>query len=72
MEVPAMTTQICREEVRRAYLLNHLKYGTEGLTAYEILKVATRGGAEVLGRNDCGKTYGRKGSGYCTFRFKWN
>lgn len=43
------------EEVRRAYLLNHLKYGTEGLTAYEILKVATRGGADVLGRNDTGR-----------------
>jgi cytosine/adenosine deaminase-related metal-dependent hydrolase len=43
------------EEVRRAYLLNHLKYGTEGLTAYEILKVATRGGADVLGRPDTGR-----------------
>lgn len=43
------------EEVRRAYLLNHLKYGTDGLTAYEILRVATRGGAEVLGRNDTGR-----------------
>ena len=42
------------EEVRRAYLLNHLKYGTDGLNAYEILKVATRGGAEVLGRDDIG------------------
>ncbi len=42
------------EEVRRAYLLNHLKYGTEGLTAYNILKIATRGGAEVLGRTDTG------------------
>jgi cytosine/adenosine deaminase-related metal-dependent hydrolase len=42
------------EEVRRAYLLNHLKYGTAGLTAYEILRVATRGGAEVLGRKDTG------------------
>lgn len=42
------------EEVRRAYLLNHLKYGTDGLNAYEILKVATRGGAEVLGRDDTG------------------
>lgn len=42
------------EEVRRAYLLNHLKYGTEGLNAYNILKVATRGGAEVLGRTDTG------------------
>jgi len=42
------------EEIRRAYLLNHLKYGSDGLTAYEILRVATRGGAEVLGRNDTG------------------
>ncbi|MCY6369211.1 8-oxoguanine deaminase [Clostridium ganghwense] len=42
------------EEVRRAYLLNHLKYGTDGLNAYEMLKVATRGGAEVLGRDDIG------------------
>jgi 8-oxoguanine deaminase len=43
------------EEVRRAYLLNHLKYGTDGLNAYEILKVATRGGADVLGRQDTGR-----------------
>ena len=43
------------EEVRRAYLLNHLKYGTLGLNAYDILKVATRGGADVLGRNDIGR-----------------
>ena len=43
------------EEVRRAYLLNHLKYGTSGLSAYDMLKVATRGGAEVLGRTDTGR-----------------
>ena len=42
------------EEVRRMYLLNHLKYGTQGLTAYDCLRVATRGGAEVLVRNDVG------------------
>lgn len=42
------------EEVRRTYLLNHLKYGTEGLNAYQVLKAATRGGAEVLGRDDIG------------------
>ncbi|EQB88226.1 cytosine/adenosine deaminase-related metal-dependent hydrolase [Clostridium punense] len=42
------------EEVRRTYLLNHLKYGDKGLTAYETLKMATRGGAEVLGRKDIG------------------
>jgi len=42
------------EEVRRAYLLNHLKYGDKGMTAYQTLKTATRGGAEVLGRYDTG------------------
>lgn len=42
------------EEIRRAYLLNHLKYGTKSLNAYEILRMATRGGAEVLGRSDVG------------------
>lgn len=43
------------EEVRRTYLLNHLKYGNTGLSAYEVLKMATKGGAEVLGRNDIGR-----------------
>lgn len=42
------------EEIRRAYLLNHLKYGDKGLSAYDILKMATKGGAEVLGRKDIG------------------
>lgn len=42
------------EEVRRAYLLNHLKYSDKGLSAYEILKLATKGGARVLGRTDIG------------------
>lgn len=42
------------EEIRRAYLLNHLKYGDDGMTSYQILKTATKGGAEVLGRNDIG------------------
>lgn len=43
------------EEVRRAYLLNHLKYADKGLDAYKILKMATVGGATVLGRYDIGK-----------------
>ncbi len=42
------------EEVRRAYLLNHLKYQDKGLSAYETLKMATKGGARVLGRYDIG------------------
>ncbi|MDN5345469.1 MAG: 8-oxoguanine deaminase [Clostridia bacterium] len=43
------------EEMKRAYLLNHLRYGDAGLTAYQVLKLATRGGAEVLGRQDTGR-----------------
>ena len=43
------------EEVRRAYLLNHLRYVTDGLSAYQVLKLAARGGAEVLGRTDTGR-----------------
>ncbi|HBT47995.1 MAG TPA: 8-oxoguanine deaminase [Peptococcaceae bacterium] len=42
------------EEMRRSYLLNHLQYGEEGFSAYQVLKIATRGGAEVLGRTDTG------------------
>ncbi|MGB9860188.1 MAG: 8-oxoguanine deaminase [Moorellaceae bacterium] len=42
------------EEMRRAYLLNHLHYGEGGFSAYQVLKIATRGGAEVLGRQDTG------------------
>ena len=42
------------EEVRRTYLLNHLRYADQGLSAYETLRCATRGGAEVLGRTDTG------------------
>lgn len=42
------------EEIRRAYLLNHLHYGDDGLSAYETLKMATQGGAAVLGRDDIG------------------
>lgn len=42
------------QEMKRAYLLNHLRYGLEGLSAYETYKMATRGGARVLGRSDTG------------------
>lgn len=58
------------EEVRRAYLLNHLKYGTEGLTAYEILKAATRGGADVLGRDDTGRLASGKAADIVLFDLK--
>lgn len=42
------------QEMKRAYLLNHLFYGQRGLSAYQAFRLATRGGAEVLGRTDTG------------------
>ncbi|MDF2519671.1 MAG: 8-oxoguanine deaminase [Clostridia bacterium] len=58
------------EEVRRAYLLNHLKYGTEGLSAYQVLRMATRGGAEVLGRDDIGVLEKGKAADIAVFDLK--
>ena len=42
------------EEIRAAYLLSRLTYGSEGLTPYQVLKIATVGSAQVLGRDDIG------------------
>lgn len=58
------------EEAKRAYLLNHLKYGSDGLSAYEILRMATRGGAEVLGRTDTGQLRERMAADIILFDLK--
>ncbi len=42
------------EEIRAAYLLSRLIYGSDGLTPYQVLKIATVGSAQILGRNDIG------------------
>lgn len=42
------------EEIRVAYLLHRLSSSDKAPTGYDILKLATRGGARVLGRNDIG------------------
>lgn len=41
-------------EMRVAYLLQKLAFGNDGLTAEEVLRLATVGGAAVLGRDDIG------------------
>lgn len=41
-------------EMRIAYLLQKLSYGARGLVAEDVLRLATRGGAAVLGRDDVG------------------
>ena len=43
------------EELRVCYLLHRLQSSNNAPTAYEILKLATNGGAKVLGRKDIGE-----------------
>ena len=42
------------EELRVSYLLHRLKYSAKAPTGYDLLKVATVGGAKLLGRDDIG------------------
>lgn len=41
-------------EMRQAYLLSRLAYGDRGLRAGDVLRLATVGGAQALGRDDLG------------------
>ena len=41
-------------EIRTAYLLHRLTYGSQAPSGYDMLKIATRGSASVLGRADIG------------------
>jgi cytosine/adenosine deaminase-related metal-dependent hydrolase len=41
-------------EIRAAYLMHRLNFGCNAPTGYDLLKIATRGSASILGRNDIG------------------
>ncbi len=41
-------------EARQAMLLQRVQNGADAMSAREVLEIATRGGAEVLGRPECG------------------
>jgi cytosine/adenosine deaminase-related metal-dependent hydrolase len=43
------------EEIRAAYLMHRLRYGAEAPSGYDLLKMATRGGARLLGREKLGQ-----------------
>jgi cytosine/adenosine deaminase-related metal-dependent hydrolase len=43
------------DEIRSAYLMHRLQWGKSAPDGYDLLKLATRGGAKLLGREELGQ-----------------
>ena len=43
------------DEARQTMLLQRVQNGADAMSAREALEIATRGGADVLGRPECGR-----------------
>lgn len=60
------------DEIRVAYLLHRLTSGADAPTGYDLLKIATRGSARLLGRDDIGSLETGKAADWFAIRFTRN
>ncbi len=57
-------------EARQALLLQRVRYGADSISAEEVLEMATRGGARVLGREDIGSLEPGKAADFIGIRLE--
>lgn len=57
-------------EVRQALLLQRVRYGADSIGAEDVLEMATRGGAKVLGRDDIGSLEPGKAADFIGIRLE--
>ncbi len=57
-------------EARQALLLQRVRYGADSISAEEVLEMATRGGAKVLGREDIGSLEPGKAADFIGIRLE--
>ncbi|RLD08669.1 MAG: 8-oxoguanine deaminase [Chlamydiae bacterium] len=55
------------QEVQRAMLINRIKSGVDSMSAKDAIRIATKGGAEILGRNDIGSLESGKAADIALF-----
>ncbi len=57
-------------EARQALLLQRVRYGSDSISAEDVLEMATRGGARVLGRDDIGSLAPGKAADFIGIRLE--